>query len=339
MELTLGKRIVQNRKRMGLTQDALAEKLGVTAQAVSKWENDQSCPDITMLPKLVEIFGTSSDALLGITEDIPAKESTVVQKEQSENKGFQFRKGNWEFKYENSRRGGIFFAAMVLLIGSLYLLASLLHLNIGLWDIIWPSALLIIGIYGVYPKFSFLSMGSILFGGFFLVNNFIPVKVQLDNGVIIAVVILLIGGGLMMDAIRKPKRATAKFSYDKDVHDHTPRHDFYVKEDTFCFDAAFGDCEQQVDMPLLQRGMINTSFGDYEVDLSGVEALAAQCRIEANTSFGDLTIFVPSRFQVQCASSAAFASVEVDGKPDPLPAGTIQLVANASFGQITVEYI
>ena len=50
MEQTLGKRIEENRKKLGLTQDQLAEKLGVTAQAVSKWENDQSCPDITMLP-------------------------------------------------------------------------------------------------------------------------------------------------------------------------------------------------------------------------------------------------------------------------------------------------
>ena len=52
MEQTLGKRIIEHRKALGLTQDQLAEKLGVTAQAVSKWENDQSCPDITMLPKL-----------------------------------------------------------------------------------------------------------------------------------------------------------------------------------------------------------------------------------------------------------------------------------------------
>ena len=51
MEETLGKRIVFHRKRLGLTQDALAELMGVTAQAVSKWENDQSCPDIAALPR------------------------------------------------------------------------------------------------------------------------------------------------------------------------------------------------------------------------------------------------------------------------------------------------
>ena len=42
MEETLGKRIAANRKRLSLTQDALAEQLGVTAQAVSKWENEVS---------------------------------------------------------------------------------------------------------------------------------------------------------------------------------------------------------------------------------------------------------------------------------------------------------
>ena len=65
MEETLGKRIVRHRKGLGLTQDQLAEQLGITAQAVSKWENDQSCPDITTLPRLAAIFGTSTDALLG----------------------------------------------------------------------------------------------------------------------------------------------------------------------------------------------------------------------------------------------------------------------------------
>ena len=76
MEQTLGKRIVLNRKRMHMTQDQLAEKLGVTAQAVSKWENDQSCPDIATLPKLAQIFGITVDELLG-TRQMPAREAEV----------------------------------------------------------------------------------------------------------------------------------------------------------------------------------------------------------------------------------------------------------------------
>ena len=65
MEQTLGKRIMENRKRLGWTQDRLAEQMGVSAQAVSKWENDQSCPDISLLPRLAELFGITVDELLG----------------------------------------------------------------------------------------------------------------------------------------------------------------------------------------------------------------------------------------------------------------------------------
>ena len=80
MEETLGKRIAAGRKRLGLTQDQLAERLGVTAQAVSKWENDQSCPDITMLPKLAEIFGITTDQLLGREPKETVYEGEVVAK-------------------------------------------------------------------------------------------------------------------------------------------------------------------------------------------------------------------------------------------------------------------
>ena len=64
MEMTLGKRIAALRKEKELKQDALAEALGVSPQAVSKWENDQTCPDISLLPKLAELLGVSVDELL-----------------------------------------------------------------------------------------------------------------------------------------------------------------------------------------------------------------------------------------------------------------------------------
>ncbi len=61
---TIGKRIAENRKRKNLKQDELAEMLGVSAQAVSKWENDLSCPDISLLPQLSEILGVSIDEIV-----------------------------------------------------------------------------------------------------------------------------------------------------------------------------------------------------------------------------------------------------------------------------------
>ena len=56
MKKTLGTRIAELRKQHGMTQLELAEKMGVTDKAVSKWERDLSCPDINSLPNLAEIL-------------------------------------------------------------------------------------------------------------------------------------------------------------------------------------------------------------------------------------------------------------------------------------------
>lgn len=64
MNTTLGKRIAALRHKNQLTQDELAEKLGISSQAISKWENDQTCPDISSLPLLSKILGISTDELL-----------------------------------------------------------------------------------------------------------------------------------------------------------------------------------------------------------------------------------------------------------------------------------
>lgn len=63
--MTFEEIIVTHRKKLGLTQEGLAQRLGVTNQAVSKWESGQSCPDITLLPALADIFGITIDELFG----------------------------------------------------------------------------------------------------------------------------------------------------------------------------------------------------------------------------------------------------------------------------------
>ena len=83
MEATLGKRIAALRRDKGLKQDDLAQQLGVTPQAVSKWENDQTCPDITLLPQLAKILGVSVDELLSgkaPEEEPPVKVLPVEQR-------------------------------------------------------------------------------------------------------------------------------------------------------------------------------------------------------------------------------------------------------------------
>lgn len=77
MEVIMGNQIQRRRKELHLTQNQLAEQLGVTKQAVSKWENGQCCPDIAVVPELARIFNCSIDALFGL-DDTP---ETVVIRE------------------------------------------------------------------------------------------------------------------------------------------------------------------------------------------------------------------------------------------------------------------
>lgn len=75
---TLGTMIAALRKEKGMTQLDLAEKMGVTDKAVSKWERDLSCPDINSIPKLAELLGVSVDELMQIK-----KESSNAEKSSS----------------------------------------------------------------------------------------------------------------------------------------------------------------------------------------------------------------------------------------------------------------
>lgn len=79
MANSIGTRIAESRKRKGMTQDELAEYMGVSSQAVSKWENDMSCPDITLLPKLADYFNMSVDELIRGASSVQAQ---VVAKEE-----------------------------------------------------------------------------------------------------------------------------------------------------------------------------------------------------------------------------------------------------------------
>jgi len=65
MEQSIGRRIYELRRNKGMTQEQLAEVMNVSAQAVSKWENDVSCPDVAALPALARELGVTVDELLG----------------------------------------------------------------------------------------------------------------------------------------------------------------------------------------------------------------------------------------------------------------------------------
>lgn len=66
---TFGAMVATLRKEQGMTQLNLAEKMGVTDKAVSKWERDLSFPDVNSIPKLAEIFNITVDELMQVKAD------------------------------------------------------------------------------------------------------------------------------------------------------------------------------------------------------------------------------------------------------------------------------
>ena len=70
LDETFGQRLSRIRKEKGLTQEDIAKRIVISPQAVSKWENDVSSPDILVLSSLADILGVSVDELLG-REDAP----------------------------------------------------------------------------------------------------------------------------------------------------------------------------------------------------------------------------------------------------------------------------
>ncbi len=336
MEQTLGKRIASNRKRMHLTQDQLAEQLGVTAQAVSKWENDQSCPDITMLPKLAEIFGITTDELLGREAPSPTYQGEVVENAKPE--GIHLQKGDWVFHYDSGKKGAVAFAILVLLVGALTLASKVLHWDVSFWDILWPSALLIFGLNGLFPRFSVFSLGVALFGGYFLVNNLGIWSLNIAGELVFPIVILLFGLGLLIDALRKPKKPRLSFSHSNDKSDKA--HSTFCEEDEH-FDCSVSFCENTyvISLPRLSSGDASVSFGELTLDLTQCGQIADECELDLSCSFGELVLIVPRTCRVIPDSSTSFGSLEFTGHPDPDARTVIRLDGSVSFGSIEVRYV
>lgn len=80
MQLNLGQRIRELRRRDGRTQEMLAQAIGVTSQAVSRWEANNGYPDIEMIPPIAHYFGVSIDELFGYHNERTKKIEALAEK-------------------------------------------------------------------------------------------------------------------------------------------------------------------------------------------------------------------------------------------------------------------
>lgn len=115
MKVLLAQKLREFRKKQGLTQEQLAEAMGVTVGAVSKWESGASTPDISIILELADFFETSVDVLLGYTQQSASLEDSVcrlrelrIQKEyeaafREAEKALQRFPNNFQVVYESAR--------------------------------------------------------------------------------------------------------------------------------------------------------------------------------------------------------------------------------------------
>ena len=88
MQLNLGMKIRELRRRDGRTQEAVADPLGVTSQAVSRWEAGGSYPDMQMIPAIANYFGITIDELFGYQNNRDAKIDKIIDQFNSFNSNF-----------------------------------------------------------------------------------------------------------------------------------------------------------------------------------------------------------------------------------------------------------
>ena len=324
MEETLGKRISANRKRLGLTQDRLAELLGVTAQAVSKWENDQSCPDIATVPRLAEIFGITTDELLGKkTENGPAAGEQKAGQEDN----------CVEVSVHTGKRSTLGLALWLLAAGGVSLAGKQMGLSIPLWTIIWTTGLVIFGIFGLWPRFSVMRLGCGILGGYYLCMEFTSMP---DVG--LSTVLLILGGLLLLEAIFGRKRK--KFRIHTPKISHPGRQGGQnIEGESFHVANSFSGQEQLISMDRLSSGYAENSFGELTVDLSGCREIADGTQITADCSFGQINLRIPRQYQIVSNVVTSFGSCQVIGRPDAQTQGTIYVNGDVNFGECDILYI
>lgn len=338
---TIGDRIKFHRKRLGMTQEQLAERMGVSAQAVSKWENNLSCPDISVLPELAAIFGISVDELLGKNPPVgeTVHEAEVVKDVEKGKRGSS-ASWEWESGGMSVKLGSVFFALYILVIGGLLLMNHLCAFDVSWWTVLWTSALIFIGISSQRGHFSLFGLVMSLAGLYFLLSAYGVIRVELGWGVVFPIVLLLWGASLLID-ILFGKRRRHHGKSKTTVHNNKKLHHEYSCDDGYLYcEMSFGEYRAAVVTPMLKGGGIDSSFGDFTVDFSACESLAPNCRIDVDNSFGELILLVPDKFRAEVNKDGGIAAnIEIKGTPAAETQGVLFLEIDNSFGNVVLRYV
>lgn len=140
--MTLGEKIRTLRKNAQLSQEALAEQLDVSRQAVSKWENDNGLPETEKLIKMAKLFHVSLDTFINDAEDIaPAASAASAEDEQL---SLAAAEGYLDFRYHRCQRVGLAVLLLIASLGLTFFLSDLVMLLLMLIDIVAIAQLILV---------------------------------------------------------------------------------------------------------------------------------------------------------------------------------------------------
>ena len=341
MEQTIGKRIMTLRKSRGMTQDQLAEQVGVSAQAVSKWENDISCPDISLLPKLAEIFRVTTDSLLGMPEKTEIVPSPTKQSGFHVNIGEEdgdeddAERNGFTFNFDIGRRDLPWFATAVLLFAVGLLLNRTLLSSLGeagVWDLMWPSAMLAWGLSSLWERISLWAVGMTGFGGYYLLVNMhiLDRWNVLSWNIIVPVLLVFWALSMFADHFRggdRPNHGNSKASSNYEINDGEVH-----------YDGSFGSENMSVTEPVFRGGNIDVCFGSYTLDLTACTAVEPDSILTIDASFGSMALKFPKNWKIREHSDRSFSSVTTHGSPDPNADQLLVVESDLSFGSLDIRW-
>ena len=328
---TMGKRIAQLRKEKGYTQEQLAELVGVSAQAVSKWENDVSCPDISILSQLSSVLGVTTDELLGAK---PIEPKVVVVDSGNTKKG---KDGKFSFSWDaglGSKKDGIWFALLVIALGMAFLLQRLNVISIGVWGIVWPAVLIGLGVAWMIKRFSFFSLAVAGLGVYFLLFNLGATAFVLTWSVIWPSLLVLLGLTILYEAlIPHRKHWTACMNGD-----HKPVSEFTEEGGRVHMECSFAEENRRFVSDSFAGGETEISFGKGELDLTNVKHFLSGATLNAEVSFGSMELIVPRFVRLSVKSDKSFGSIQTFGEPDLNAQEVLVVNADVSFGSMNIRY-
>lgn len=214
MNISMGRQIAYRRKALRMTQDQLADRLGVTKQAVSKWENEMCFPDILILPELAEIFDCSTDALFGLEEESDSDDSDHTLSHQREEHSITI---DIEWGRTNWNKCKLATSIWMICIGICTVtqfLGKETWAQFSYWNCAWSSALFVWGILGIYPRVSLFRIVCAVVGCYWLLESTLALSTQFHIKYQIPISFLLLGFSLLAE--RFPMKKGSKENTNPD---------------------------------------------------------------------------------------------------------------------------